>query len=571
MFRRGVLNHCQSYGQKLNANPPTTISKNNKGKTTPPSPVLVRSLYHSLLKEVRALDKRPIMKVLFPISNKLQEVTGLHSPLYTPNGPSYETIVKKLFRLENGASSSNSSLIIPLEVGFEALNRLKLHNDAVGEQLPNITKDHAKLVCVMDNISNDSLQSLFWAKPIPVTTSPTIPFLEGKSNKSSTKRVDVKDMSSRSLLPAIRRAEIIKTNNEVKCSVTKPFEVEVGMGLIAHPLSSSHVDRRVMVVVEKTSHVTTAIVLDMLYSYPLSHGNPMFPEVFWGHEVFNGGYCHVDYTMPPTANVAILHTLEPSKDTSSPQYGLWQKWVSKGGPSAAGITDTEPNDVKEKCGPTRHHELLCKPVVRRQTLDDGTVSPTLYYSKAEALPYLATLCPGALRSSVRVYWGVMKWPTSQINAEVINGHWMPVEMSANFFGAYVFTQPKTGTPGSKLAKDTDAPINSKEKRSQSDITVSVEERFPTIQDLEDNAEQRMKVLGANVVIPQTFPPNQPMCRREVLWDQLLYSLGGEYRALVGTTNPFTSPKNTYDRAQSADIPIGLLEGVYMNDNDDDDD
>ena len=47
--------------------------------------------------------------------------------------------------------------------------------------------------------------------------------------------------------------------------------------------------------------------------------------------------------------------------------------------------------------------------------------------------------------------------------------------------------------------------------------------------------------------PQVFPPTQPMCRREALWDQIMHSLGGEYRQLVGTVNPFASPRGDFAR------------------------
>eukprot|EP00658_Telonema_sp_P-2_P050382 TRINITY_DN38418_c0_g1_i2.p1 TRINITY_DN38418_c0_g1~~TRINITY_DN38418_c0_g1_i2.p1 ORF type:complete len:171 (-),score=52.80 TRINITY_DN38418_c0_g1_i2:21-533(-) len=163
-----------------------------------------------------------------------------------------------------------------------------------------------------------------------------------------------------------------------------------------------------------------------------------------------------------------------------------------------------------------------------------------YYSKAEALPYLATLCPGKPASSLRVFWGAMKWPTTQIKAEVMHGHWIPVTISSSFSTAYPFFAPPTD-----------------------------EQRFATEEELVANKDVRIKRSGADVVVPQTFPPNHPMCYRESLWDQVLFALGGEFKDLVGIANPFSNPKNAFTRVPSVDMLAPSDEGLVLTADDDD--
>lgn len=453
----------------------------NRSATAPtkvPSQV-VRTLYRSLLKEVRTLDARPILKVLFPLPQTLQECAALDSPLYTPNGPKYADVVRRSFRRVDHP---------PVSVGFEALNRIKTHNASVTPQLPEVTKDHAAMMYALNHAKPTSA---FRATPVAPLRSVTL--LEG-SAVSPTVKADA--------------TAILKTPSAV--------ELKVGMCLIAHPLSSAHVDRRVLMITDVNPHVTTAVVLDMTYTATLSHGNPMFPEVFWGHTVSNGGYCHVEYTMPPTANVVILHTLDATR-TDAPKDSPWSSWV--GGRGTSNEKERESNDIKRK------HDLLCTPLIQGEILADGTKEPTLYCSKAEALPYLASLCPGKPSSALRVYWGAMKWPTTQIKSEVLHGHWMPVQVSSSFFRAYpFFAPPSTG-----------------------------ELRFASAEELAANREARVKHSGADVVVPQTLPPNHPLCYRESLWDQMLFALGGEYTELVGIMNPFSNPKNTFARVPSVDM------------------
>ena len=447
---------------------------------------VVRSLYRSVMREANKLDALPVTKALLPMPKKLQDAAGLTAQLHMPSQISYAAIPRRLFR-DTGAA-------LPLKAGFDALNTLRMHLEAIGEEMPRITKDHASLLSVLDTA--DVSKDAYWAKPIAVPAEAgallKVPTPDGSAPTGEVQ------------LSTIARMALLRKAG---------FDLKVGTALMAHPLSSAHSDRRVMLIVEKNAATTTALVLDMLYSYPLSHGNPMFPEVLWGHEVHNGGYCHVDFTMPPTANVSVLHTLGPP-EPETPSYSRWLQWATRQQENS-GKTDAE--SVRAQ------HEACCHPVIRA----DGK---TLYYSKVEALPYLATLAQGQPRESLRVYWGCMKWATPQLVTEVATGHWMPAEVSPSFFGAYTVRNEKsTAKPDDKA------------------VAPEAVERFPTEQDLKESRQQRERHLGANVTPPQVFPPTQPMCRREALWDQIMHSLGGDYRQLVGTVNPFASPKGDFAR------------------------
>ncbi len=464
------------------------------------SPPVVRSLYRSLLREVRKLDNSVVTKVMFPLPKTLQAVANTHCPLYIPNGKKYSDVVRATFKKTEGAN---------LNLAFDALHRLRRHNEEVLEKMPLIVKDRSPLMAAMKGAASEA----YFASSIPIAEEPTL-------------RVGQRDKENK-----LRATEIV-----VKKSRT--FDVQVGMGLIAHPLSSAHVDRRVMLVVEKTPVATTALVLDMLYSYPLSQGNPVFPEVFWGHDVYNGGYSHVDFTMPPTAHVSVLHTLSPpsvskvSADTTA--WFQWARQAAVGGKAA----NSKPLDPPEQ---------LCTPVIPGRTVN-GVDIPTLYYSRVEALPYLAQLAPGHPRSSVKVFWGCMKWPTSQICQEVANGHWIPVNLSPQFFCAYPLVPPS----GKKKAVTT------------------IDQRFPTVAELEEARQSRLRHLGADVVPPQVFPPDQPLCRRETLWDQILYAMGGEFTELVGCANPFTSPQDAA-RIRSMDHIVDEIRKQLPDADEDDDD
>lgn len=169
------------------------------------------------------------------------------------------------------------------------------------------------------------------------------------------------------------------------------------------------------------------------------------------------------------------------------------------------------------------HEMLCTPLIRGKVREDGVSEPTLYCSRIEALPYLSNLAAGMPRSAVRLYWGCMRWPTKQIDAEVANGHWVPVQISPSFFSAYPL-------------KEKSAVLSSHARRR----ALHAEDRFPTVQEMEESKLNRRRYGGA--MPPQLFPPDQPMCHREPLWDEILFALGGEYRDLVGCYNPFAEKR-----------------------------
>lgn len=458
-----------------------------------PKPVL-RSLYRSVLREARKMDGLPITKTLLPMPKKLQEAAGLTAQLHMPDGVSYAQVAQKLFR----------DPALPLKTGFDALQTLRTHLSTIHEEMPRITRDHKTLLTILETAETDLAK--YWAKPVPVPREAgallKVPAPEG---------VDI-EMEGEVQLSTIARMALLRRAG---------FELKVGTGLVAHPLSSAHSDRRVMLIVEKNPTTTTALVLDMLYSYPLSHGNPMFPEVLWGHEVHNGGYCHVDFTMPPTANVSVLHMLEPPAP-ESPSYTRWLRWAA-GSKSAGGSGGGSKKDAETV---RAQHEACCQPVIK-----STAGGPNLYYSKVEALPYLATLAQGQPRDALRIYWGCMKWSTAQLVTEVAAGHWMPVELSPSFFGAYT-VRNQSAPPA---APDAGA------------VSAEAIERFPSEDILREAKSQRERHFGADIAPPQVFPPTQPMCRREALWDQIMFALGGEYRQLVGCINPFASPRGEFSR------------------------
>ncbi|KAH9600309.1 Protein of unknown function UPF0301 [Trypanosoma melophagium] len=443
----------------------STSLKNRSNITNVPvvAPGVLRSLYRMLLREVKKLDDSPVSKTLFPLTKELQNITKSHGPLYVPNGVKYMKILRDVFR--------ETKLPGNVSLAFVTLTRLRAHNEKVTAKVPVFMKDHIPLINTMK--ASQPKKGLYRAEPLKYTI-----------NKGPKYAPLVGSMFS--------------VPTKVVLQKTQTVDLAEGVALVAHPLSSTHVDRRVLLITERNHHVTTAVVLDMMFTYPLSRGNPMFPEVFWGHEVYDGGFSQIGFTMPPTAQISILHTTKPPTEPESPQYLAWLKWKDSKAKSKTAET------------PVEHHSLLCKPLIRGGILEDGSVEPTLYLSKVEALPYLAQLIPGRPRSSLRVYWGSMRWPTQQLETEVANGHWIPVKLSPQFFGPFPLI-PESGKV----------------------------ERFPTKEELEEARLTRERRYGVDISLPQVFPPDQILRRRECLWDQIMYSLGGEFSALVGCVNPFS--------------------------------
>ncbi|KAG5474521.1 hypothetical protein LSCM1_03308 [Leishmania martiniquensis] len=454
------------------------------------SPAVVRSLYRSLFREVSRLDKEPVLKVLFPCNNELQSVLGVSGPLHVPGCQQYTDVLRNVFR--------DATRVPKINLAFDTLNRLRAHYENVKAKLPIIDKDRERLLSSLRSSAvAERRKGLFRAQPVRPTPGAGPRYVQAA--------------------PGVPTRVVLR---EARHSL----DLSEGTLLLAHPLSSAHVDRRVMLITECTPILTSAVVLDLRFTYPLSRGNSMFPEAFWGHDVYDGGFSQIGFTMPPTAQISVLHTLE-SQDTvassSEPPSGEssvmgWLKW--KGIPSTTGAATTPAVPASaRRCSPEAitTHGLFCRPLIPGGVLDDGAREPTLYISKAEALPYLAKLVEGQPRSSLRVYWGNMRWTTNQLEAEVANGHWMAVKTSPSFFRAYALS-----------ATGDDAA-----------------ERFPTAAQLAEARQLREKRYGADITPPQVFPPDQIMRRRECLWDEIMFALGGEYAALVGCSNPFSdSPR-----------------------------
>ncbi|CAJ1010169.1 putative ACR, COG1678 [Leishmania naiffi] len=454
------------------------------------SPAVVRSLYRSLYREVTRLDKEPVLKVLFPCNHELQSVLGVPGPLHVPGCQRYTDVLRNVFR--------DATRIPKINLAFDTLNRLRAHYENVKAKLPAMDKERTQLLASLRSSAvAERRKSFFRAQPIRPTPGAGPRYVQAA--------------------PGVPTRVVLR-------EVRHNLDLCEGTLLLAHPLSSAHVDRRVMLITECTPILTSALVLDLQFTYPLSRGNSMFPEVFWGHDVYDGGFSQIGFTMPPTAQIAVLHTLEShdtvanSSESSSGESSVmsWLKWK---GPPNTGGTDTSHVTATPagSCSPeaVKKHGLFCRPLIPGGVLDNGAREPTLYLSKAEALPYLAELAKGQPRSSLRVYWGNMRWTTSQLEAEVASGHWMPVKTSPSFFRAYALS-----------ATSDDAA-----------------ERFPTAAQLAEAKQLREKRYGADITPPQVFPPDQIMRRRECLWDEIMFALGGEYAALVGCSNPFSdSPR-----------------------------
>jgi hypothetical protein len=548
MMRRGGWSLCAAASsERISSAKPKEPSDTKKPAAPVPTPVL-HTLYRALFKEAKRMDKDPLLRVLFPVPSPMQPLVNMDHALLVPGHESYTSALRRCFR---DAALRDT----PITAAFDILNRARYHNNEVPPRLAESAK-----------------QRELFAASLRAAAPPGGLFHATLSSRSSASSV-----SSKKSLPSYRVENLHQAPFKLiplrsEATRRNPVALTPGTGLIAHPLSSSHGDRRVMLITEQTPMTTTALVLDMVYAYPMSGGNPMFPEVFWGHEVHNGGFLHVDFTMPPTAHVAVLHTFAPpappllekiQRDHGSTYHHAWTKWMRLQGSKIAGGTIPTPSVVE-------HHELLCKPLIRGATRADGTTEPTLYYSKVEALPYLAHLAAGQPRSSMRIYWGCMQWPTTQINNEIANGHWMPVNLSPNFFSGYPLIPSRVRSPPSTASQ-------AEGEAEDAAHGVPMEDRFPTFEELTAAKSLRMKHFDIDVVAPQVFPPDQPMCKREPLWDQILLSLGGEFEHLIGAANPFSkkSGPSRYPPSEiiaPEDLPdLAHLPLLLSSDDDDDDD
>lgn len=489
----------------------------------PSSRNVVLSLYRRLYKEVKLLDSQPLVKTLLPCPLEIQKEVGLKA-LYVPNSVQYTTVLQNVFRSTKKKPN--------VKLGFDMLNRIRVHLENLRDRLPTMQKsseDCRRSIgrSLASSEKNDSKHK-FTAEEVLLTPSTS----EDRSRFPL-------------VLPRGGGAGYLVLEN---LSMNPIME---GTVLLAHPLSSAHVDRRVMIITERTPVATTAVVMDLRFTFPLSHGNPMFPEIFWGHNVYDGGFSQIGFTMPPTAQITILHTLKPLHSSLS-------------APNSEKLTNTENVDLQKKSlastssknaqddnylSQKKKHEILCHPIIRgcsstSKGNDEVEEEPTLFVSKVEALPYLATLAYGAPRETVRIFWGSMRWPSSQLDAEVLNGHWIPLRVSPSFFFS---------------GKTTKAGFSTSERRGRSRDSRSSSSFFSTLSELEEAQQLREKHYGVNASVPQTFPPHQTLRKREPLWDEILYRLGGEYQALIGCNNPFSGGGTRWAVPQiiSEDFPTYL--------------
>jgi len=574
--------------------PPTQPTGATKGSIVPPA--VLRSLYRSLLKEARVLDKNPLLKAMLPLSKPFQQALGTDRSLYQPGeGVTYDGVVRQVFHREAPPTSAD------VTAAFDALNRLRYHNKEVTERFKETTREREQLAAALKLAMPKD--GSFHAKvlqptPLSCTSETTVasaaaavaaPHGERSSASSIATAAHTTGAPPVTHIPDPSKPQRPSTSGAIRVvpsnvAVKKTHvELKPGVALIAHPLSSAHSDRRVMLITSKTHHTTTALVLDMLYSFPLSEGNPMFPEVFWGHEIYNGGFLHVDFTMPPTACVTVLHTLAPppaattasfAEEAQSPQYNhAWLRWM-RGSESGTGNHSAADKQRPPAASP---HEILCKPLIRGAVRPDGTTEPTLYVSSVEALPYLSTIAAGQPRSQVRIYWGCMRWPTTQIHAEVASGHWIPVEVSPSFFAGFPDLHLQGGASKGRSSRPGAGGVS----RSSSNVLIPKDERFPTAEEIVVAKELRLRLAHTDAIPPQVFPPDQPMCRRETLWDQILTSLGGDFEHLVGCSNPFSSKKegprappveilSDDDTLDLTKLPLSDAIPLLLGDDDDDD-
>jgi putative AlgH/UPF0301 family transcriptional regulator len=371
--------------------------------------------------------------------------------LYVPNTTSYAERIRAEFRDARERTAEE------MQAAFDALTTMEQMASAIDEALPKLS-----------------------ALSIPQSA---------KTNMMPTNGLDA----------------IAKQVHHYSATVQSKPMLEPGTVLLSHPLATSHYDRRVVLLAESHGDVITGLVLDLTYTNSITAGNPMFPEVFWEHELCQGGPYHVDMTMPPTANVSILHYGVLNEDRAQQQAAPFS-WLFRNQTNAKPGGETQ-SLARPPSSPARKRYQVQNVIIP----ESRAGMPPLYYSRVESLASLAKAVAGVDRKSVRIYWGSMHWTRAALKKEVSEGLWFPVTVSSNFFRSVQEQDPNGKT--SNLA-------------------------FPTEEELEARRKERMDAHGVDVQPPQPiFPPDQPMCWREPLWDQIMWTLGGEYRELAGYANP----------------------------------
>eukprot|EP00759_Apiculatamorpha_spiralis_P002095 PhF_6_TR10782/c0_g1_i1/m.17321 len=403
------------------------------------APPVIRTLYRSLLKLAQHFDSNPFLKVYVPVTNQvMKRVLGLgNNVLYVPNSVRYVQCVRSEFRQKRERTSEE------VQAGFEAISSLKNFVQSIEPAL--VPK--ATLVSCVDKFS--------------------------QSSTNGDKVYDAK--------------------------VQETPRLEPGTLLLAHPLASAHFDRRVVLIVEANEDIVTGLVLDLPFTVPITEGHPVFPEVFWGHEMCQGGPFTVDMTMPPTANVAVLHTGVLTTESSSASNDATKTTATTPAPSTTSadhLATTAPTILSSKRTYQMHKEII----------KGNAQTPGLFYSKVESLPSLAQSMKGISRNQLRVYWGSMYWPRHALNHEISEGLWFPVSITAPFFRAVV----------------------------EKDSTT-----FPSDSEMKRKRDKRVARYGMDVQPTQgTTPPEMSISVREPLWEQIMYMLGGEFRELSKFPNSF---------------------------------
>ena len=482
---------------------------------------MLRTMYRCVLRVAKTFDNKPYLKAVYPLTNPVfQRILGTGgSILYKPNSVSYVEKIKKEFRTVRERSKDE------LQAGFEIINHMKQIHSSV-------------------NLISLEADAAIWK-------------LENQLNldtRTSTYHAEIQPLP----------------------------RIEPGTLLLSHPLAPSYYDRRVILIVECQNDMVTGLVLDLPYTNPITKGNPMFPEVFWGHEICQGGPYHVELTMPPTASISVLHTgifeKEIKKETAPleedaklPRKFSWlfRSSYPKKLPTPF---NSPPEKFRRK---TEFHRLLI-PTSEEKKM------PPLYCSRIEGLPSLAKKILGHERRSVRVYWGSIYWTKKTLEHELKEGLWFPVTISANFFRSlegdkwfaeqYTKKNIQKDTPHKTTTTSTTRSLenpkitlmlpgrgnegviplpekisttkkfpphrepsipDTKESLNKEKIeSYNILTHFPTAVKLETCRQERFERQGAEEQrVEPIFPPQPPMCRREPLWDQIMYVLGGEYRAL----------------------------------------
>ncbi|KNH07583.1 hypothetical protein XU18_1760 [Perkinsela sp. CCAP 1560/4] len=454
---------------------------------------LMCTLYRAVLKEAKRFDAKPHLKFFSPLTNPvIQKVLGTgDSILYQPDIGSYVQRVRKEFRCKRIRNNEE------ITAAFEVLNSMKSLASSV-ERLntPMIVSSAIR-----------KFQSQFESKP---------------------EKYQAKIQAMPSLSP--------------------------GTVLLSHPIANSFLDRRVVMIVENENNIVTGVVLDLPYNTTITKGNPIFPEVFWGHEILQGGPYHVEITMPPSAFISVLHTGVISKNDIPNPPG-----VTLHNTDMQGKKVIQPYTRKASGSTKIYTEII------PQSEQCGT--EPLYYSRVEALPKLAAKVIGQPRKNVRVYWGAMYWSAHNLQAEIEDGLWFPVSVSSSFFRPFEgmesdneckaksVSDVKEGTEEvsrkttlaksdiekeKKTTKTIDPYIEAKQRISQRiyDLFRKKNPNFPTLEELDDLRSKRCETQGHDIQrVDAVFPPEPPVCRREPLWDQIMWALGGEYRQIVGHTSP----------------------------------